>query len=206
MSDISRDPTDERNERIAARLETEPLDDVTRARLVRAAMDAAASEASSSAADAPRSRTRLRWLSVAAAVVVVLAVGFAVLARNDSDSERSAARTSRPPAPLQDQTTTGLSVPEGGVERQFNTAGAVGALGDLGDVANDRRLRRAIAGAEAVAPSSAAKATDEAGGGTAALPRAAPAACVPSLPGDVVAIGTGTARGKPVTVYVVEHK
>src|SRR3954449_6542907 len=107
MSDISRDPTDERNERIAARLETEPLDDVTRARLVRAAMDAAASEASSSAADAPRSRTRLRWLSVAAAVVVVLAVGFAVLARHDSGSGPTAARI-----------PTGSTVPNDGVESQ----------------------------------------------------------------------------------------
>jgi hypothetical protein len=199
MSHPPPDPPDEREQRdesLAARLAVEPLDDVTRTRLVRAAMDAAVPEAPPSAGRAPRSRSRRRWLSAAAAVVVVLAVGIAVLTRHDSGSGPTAARV-----------TPGSAVPNDGVEtQQLSVLGGVRALGDLGDVGRATTLRRAVAAAATAAPSSAAKGADEAAGATTALPRAAIPTCTPSLPGDVVAVGTGTAHGKPVTVYVVEHK
>ena len=90
-------PTDVRDEVLAARLAVEPLDDVTRARLVRNAMEAAA-EATTTNEPARRS-ARTRWLAVAAALVVVLAVGLAVVLREDSGSEPTAARGRRPAYP-----------------------------------------------------------------------------------------------------------
>src|SRR3954451_15341355 len=96
MNDAPRDPTDARDERIAARLEAEPLDDLTRARLVRTAMAASEPGAAATARKRATSGSRLRWLGVAAAIVLVLAVGVAVFARTNSDSAPTAARASRP--------------------------------------------------------------------------------------------------------------
>ena len=200
MSETPRDPTDERDERIAALLQTEPLDDLTRTRLVRNAMTASAPEAPSSGAAPSRARSGRRWLAVAAAVVVVLAVGLAVFVRTDSDSEPSAARSSRTPSPEQLDTTAA-----GDLEHQA-FSGRAASLGDLGDVSTRALLRRAATTATATATDRAPKASDEAAGAITALPQTVTTECVPALRGDVVAVGTGTDRGTPVTVYVVRHQ
>ena len=70
--------------------QTAPLDDVTRARLVRNAMAASGLEATPHASRARPSSAPVRWLAVAAVVVVLLAVGVAVLVRNDSGSSPTA--------------------------------------------------------------------------------------------------------------------
>jgi len=211
MSDTPRDPTnehDERDERLAALLETEPLDEVTRARLVRTAMAAIDSGDAAEGGGSRRAGSRLRWLSAAAAIVVVLAVGLAVFARNDSDSEPTAARASRVPSTPSLDTTTDLTIdPEAADGLEFRDVSNLRRLGELGDVGSAAKLRRAIAGAEASAPARESKASDEAAQATSVLPRAATTGgCVPSLPGDVVGFGSGTAHGQAVTVYLVKRK
>src|SRR5687768_7519992 len=85
MSDSLPDPTDVRDERIAALLETEPLDELTRARLVRTAMDAS-TPVSTPASESPWAR-RSRWIGAAAAVVLLGVVLVGVFARQQT-SER----------------------------------------------------------------------------------------------------------------------
>jgi hypothetical protein len=191
MSDTPRDPTDERDERIATLLETEPLDEVTRARLVRNAMAAA-----------PRAHSKTRWLAVAAALVLVLAVGLAVVVRDDSSSKPTAARSA--PAPEDKAAGSPMALaPERGSSAFAITPSD---LGDLGNVSSAAMLRRAVNAAEAAAPASAPASADVAARSAGSAPQAVTTSCTAALPGAVAAVGTGTSHGKPVTVYVVERK
>jgi hypothetical protein len=205
MSDIPRDPTDDRDERLAARLETAPLDEVTRTRLVRTAM--AASES-----DAPGRRdgwgqSSGRWLAVAAVIVLVVAVGFAVLARDDSASEPTAARSAGSPPPSSPlESTTDLSL--GALDdsgAMYSIATGAASLGGLGEVGTKVQLRRAVRAAEAAAPASASKSSDDAARAAPLSVESRAAGCSPSLPGTAIAVGTGTSDGEPVTVYVVKR-
>src|SRR5262249_38315256 len=84
-------PDDQRDERIATWLEAEPLDELTRRRLVAGAMQATA-EAPSSAP----SRRAWRWIATAAVIVVVLVGALAVFtARGGDESRLSDARQQR---------------------------------------------------------------------------------------------------------------
>ena len=194
MSDIPVDPTDARDERIAARLQTEPLDEVTRTRLVRAALAASQSVELTSARRRPRSPAR--WLAVAAAIVVVLAIGFAVVASNGDDSGPTAARSPG--------RTTGLTVADGSDGALFSITDDA-SLGDLGEVGNKAELRRAIAAVQP-APASRESKSEGAPQAATALPSTESTGCVSATLRNVVAVGTGTARGHAVTVYVVENK
>jgi len=197
MTDIPRDPSDRRDDRIAALLETEPLDEVTRARLVQNAMAAAAEPTTT--AQSSRWAVRTRWLSVAAALVVVLAVGLAVILRNDSGSQPTAARA--PQANQSDAAEAKGAAEASGLDRTFSTGSGIQPLGDLGDVGSNATLRRAVTAARVAAPASAS--TDLRA--QAATPSADAAPCVIKPRGTIVAAGSGTARGAAVAVYVVER-
>jgi hypothetical protein len=196
---------DARDERRAALLQTEPLDDVTRARLVRNAMAASEGEAAPQAGRVHPSSARVRWLAVAAAVVALVVAGIAVLARNDSGSAPTAARAPKTVQPQSGASVAPNAIAENGDSVLRQTVGPV-SLGDLGDVGNKANLRRAVAAATATA--------DTAFGATTASPtESATAVGVPACPttgvdrlGQRVAVGSGTVDGAPVTVYVVARK
>jgi hypothetical protein len=197
MSDSPRDPTDVRDERLAARLETEPLDEVTRARLVRTAMAATAETTTTS--QPSRWSARTRWLAVAAALVVVLAVGLAVVLRDNSGSEPTAARAPKTGA-SESGSRSAADSPE--LDQNFSTDSGIRPLGDLGDVGSNPKLRRAVSAAGADAPSASPLSERSA---QAAATSAAAAPCVIKPRGTIVATGSGTAQGETVAVYVVER-
>ena len=139
---------DEMPAEIRSRLSVPPLDEVTRARLVHAALDAAPAERSQS--------RRVRWLAAAAALVAVVAVGIGVVAR-DSDAPQPTAG-----APAADRSLDkGLAQElESGPRllrrqlrwrprtRPLDSEIADSSLGDLGEVGRASELRAAIKGVE----------------------------------------------------------
>jgi hypothetical protein len=191
MTDEPRDLDDARDERLAERLRVEPLDDLTRARLVRNAMAATS-----------KWPARSRVLGIAAAVVLVLAVGFAVLARNDSGTTSTASRAPKPADELQ-----------AGRSDSWSSV----SLGDLGDVGSTTMLRLAVRGNDAFAALGDASTSNGTANAFEALPTARESdaaartvvttcdlGAVARL-GRTLAVGSGTVDGEPVTVYVVER-
>jgi hypothetical protein len=177
------DPLDERDERVGSLLEVEPLDEATRHRLVSTAMNAAGP-----------SRT-IRWVAVAAAVIVLAVIGFAVVSRSGGNDDQAASRAPNPAA---------LGVPAAGPNAAGPRADAgsagssatpidVGEFGNLDDPAKLARLRAALR--SPVASPTADRATD-----TAAL---ASSHCRGSLPkGTVAAVATGTIEGRSAIVVL----
>jgi hypothetical protein len=199
--------TDERsadelgNEHVAELLRVEPLDEVTRARLVRTAMAAAPATSSKWSA-------RTRVLGVAAALVVLVAVGLAAVLRDDSASGPTAADAPKTADAAQNRSRS--SAADELQEREFSAGsrtGALGDLGDLGDVGSKAALRRAIDAAPAPTVDAPAAATALTPGTESALSLTVTECAAGALDrlGEVVAVGTGTADGEPVTVYVVER-
>jgi hypothetical protein len=207
------DANDARDERMAARLTVEPLDDVTRARLVRNALSAAEPEAAPDAQRARRSPAPVRWLAVAAILVVLLAVGVAALVSNGSDSAPTAARDSktaaRPPSRIE---VTPNAAPQADSQLNGNySISAVQTLGDLGDVSTAAELRRAVTAAlpaHAQTLDQAERAAVPSASASSDVPKLIPADCPahPTPPaGTTIAVGEGTVGGKPVSVSVVER-
>jgi hypothetical protein len=175
---------DERNPEVAAWLDVEPLDDVTRRRLVSTALR----ETDAPPAPGPdRSSRAWRRVAVAAAVVVVLVGGIALLvAQRGGDTTTTASRADR----------TTLSPKAAGGEV------AVGDFGDLDDAANLERLRAALRAEPA--PAAGASRSESTGSPLAAAPDQ-DQACGGLLPdGTVTARATGTLDGRPATVLRVE--
>ena len=188
------EPPDARDPRTAAWLAVEPLDEVTRARLVRAALAAADRPAEEPGGDgsgrAPH-RTA-RFLALAAALLVVLVVGLAVVVR----------RTSNDPTPTAADAPRAKAAPEaaqapsaggsGGTAEADATPTALPALGELGDVSTEAALSAAVAPRAAVATR------------TFGIVPACAVEAGRSL-GTPVAAGTGTIDGKPATVVFVQR-
>ena len=193
------DPTDDtRDERVAALLAVDPLDDLTRRRLVSTAIRSTGT-----------ARHARRLIGAAAAVVVlVVGAGVVVAVGNGDDSTTSSAARDQTVLAPQDRSAGNLTV-----ERD---ARGVGDFGDLGAAANVDRLRRAFdsAGTEARSKSGAAPASapTAAGGADSNLSTAESSdalvarlhalSCTPTgLPrGTVVAVASATLGGKPVMV------
>jgi len=202
------EPADTRNERLAARLRTEPLDDVTRARLVRNAMAASTPDAASQAGREHRMSTRTRWMAVAAVVVALVAAGVAVLARDDTGAGPTAA-----PAPKAAESHASpaerapLPADSSGLPSISREAG-VQNLGNLGDVGKKSELRGAVADVLSSREPPAEAQRPTAGAATASPPLSSAGDCASdelARLGRTIAIGTGTVDGAPVTVYVVER-
>ncbi len=207
------DADDGRDPRIAGLLEVEPLDEVTRARLVRTAL-AGADEPSTGhegVQDPERSPERKALaaiLSVAAALLVVLVVGLAVLVPRGSDdpgptaldAPSDSAKRATPAAPFLPDASAAPTVQEAPAAGSESSALevqpaplALPSLGDLGDVSNETRLARA-ASARLARPFDATTVTVK-----------GCAASAGNAFGTPVAAGTGTIDGRRAVVVVAEQ-
>jgi len=181
---------DPRDERVRAWLDVEPLDDLTRRRLVSTALDETAGRSHAT-----------RWIVVAAAIVVAL---FGVVALLTAPGGNDDQRASTPPRTAGGQVAsdaTGSAGPKAPVPAPAPAAAAPGAapvdLGDLGDVSHPDVLARlhAVAG-EGVAANGAGSATSFG-------PSHRDVPCRDQLPhGTVTAVGSGTLGGRAVVVVV----
>lgn len=182
MSDDTIPPgNDDRDERIAALLEVPPLDEVTRRRLVRTAV---------AATSGPRSRAAL-IVSAAAALVVGVVVGTAVVTRPDDVTETAV----RPKA---DASTSLEAPPQRAGSPGEDEAGSPAMapapatdLGDLGSVSSIEELRDKVAQARERSPVLESSATP-----CAAQPPDAFGLVV------VAGVGFGVVGAEPATVLV----
>jgi hypothetical protein len=175
---------DARDERLAALLEVEPLDDVTRRRLVSRAVEQGPS------AGAQRRRLARVPLAAAAAVLAALVVvggGLALVLRGGgttTEAERAGGRTA-------DRAVT-------------EQAAAPVPIGDLGDVSDPDVLRRRLAARTATAPGERIEEGAAAAEADTAL--AVDPACAAELEqagaGPPSLVATGTDAGRSVVVLV----
>ena len=186
---------DERPDRqVEQWLRVEPLDDVTRRRLVSTALR---ESDQGDTADSRRSSHAWRWLTAAAALVVVLVVGLAVLTAGGGNDEEQASRNDR----------TELTPKAAGPARD------VGDYGDLDDPANLASLRAALEAPTAASGSSEPLATGDAADSQLGSAERAPTGgtgelrlCGITAPddGSIVAQGTGTIDGRRAAIVLVE--
>jgi hypothetical protein len=193
MADDER--ADGRDAQVAQWLEVEPLDDVTRRRLVSTALRERAARES----DAPTRRSRAwQWLTAAAVIVAVLVVSLALLTAGGGNDEEQAS--------LNDRAT---------VTPKADPTLDVGDYGNLDDPTNLAALRAALDSPAAAAGSAAppTDANDAAGTQFGSQSEAAPSSdrealrlCGVVAPegGTVVAQGSGTIAGRRATVVLVE--
>jgi hypothetical protein len=200
---VTEDARDQRNPELADALAVPPLDDVTRRRLVRNAVDAAdTAESTTPGSTTPSSPGRRSWAPLAAAAVVILlvvAVGVFALARSGGDSSDTAARQgAKTPAAV-----APTAAPTAGSAESSGAAASVGAgvtaYGDLGDLsrASARDAARAKVASDGAAP--AADLSE------ALLVRIADAACAASLRTEgttLVGVGRATVDGNDAAVVV----
>jgi hypothetical protein len=180
---------DERDPQVAQWLAAEPLDDLSRRRLVTTAMRESESYADPAPPRAARSSRAWRWIAAAAAVVVVLAVGLALLSANGGHDEEQATRH-------RDATVA---------PKAAGSALDAGDFGNLDDPANLAALRAALARDGSSAPLSDSSTAESSAGAQATAPTKAPT-CSGLLPaGTVVARATGTLDGRTTTVFLVER-
>jgi hypothetical protein len=175
---------DARDERLAALLEVEPLDDVTRRRLVSRAVEQGPS------AGAQRRRLERVPLAAAAAALAALVVvggGLALVLRGGgttTEAERAGGRTA-------DRAVT-------------EQAAAPVPIGDLGDVSDPDVLRRRLAAHTATAPGQRIEEGAAAAEADTALP--VDPACAAELEqagaGPPSLVATGTDAGRSVVVLV----
>ncbi len=176
-----REPTepDARDESLAALLAVPPLDDVTRRRLVRGALDQPMPRASRAAAA----------LSVAAAVAVGLLVGVVLVQGNEP---RTTTTAQGAPGGRAAADSEALEVAP---KAAIPGTGPITALGDLGDVTKPADLEVAINNSYGLS----------AGPGDQAAVAGYPCATTPTETLGLVspsAIGLGVFRDLPVTVFV----
>ena len=177
---------DARDERLAAWLEPEPLDDVTRRRLVSTAMRET------------RPSHAVRWIAAAAAIVVVLVGGLALLTANGGNDERQAATPVLTPGSERSKAADSAA-PEAATAA--DGAVDVGDFGDLDRADNLARLRTAL---QTGAASSFASTSDAASAGaSAALSSSNCAAVFPA--GTILAQGRGTIDGRAAIVLLTER-
>jgi hypothetical protein len=193
---------DARDERIAEALAVPPLDDVTRRRLVRAALDAVPAKADE-ADEAQPSRERLSWVPLVAAAVVILlvVVGVLALGGGGDDSTDTAARKNGASA------TSSVDAPLGSADAVAPAAGpgassgtvSVADLGDLGDLSSSaarRQARTAIAGSTTGYAAGIDRVQE-------LLGEVAGAPCAGTLrSAEIVGVGSATVDGHPAVVAV----
>ena len=215
---------DRRDERIGAWLETEPLDDVTRRRLVSTAMRERESTGSvperktgsvperetGTEPDAGRNDRRssatLRWIATAAAIVALLVGALALFTAQGGNDEPQAAAPVHTPGDAGGSARSSAGSHAEAAEPEAAQAAPVdvGDFGDLSRASNLARLRTALErglAPAAAAPTSAGSAADSqttAGGSTLST-----LACHDRLPaGTVTAVARGTLDGRPATVVL----
>ena len=184
---------DERDERIGALLAVEPLDDVTRRRLVNTAIRSTGTA------------KQARRLVAAAAVVVVLVGGAGVMvAVRGGDSTSSTAARDKIAAVAPANGATAIKIQDG--------ARDLGEFGDLGIAANVDRLRSARANTDSSFPAptplaaGAATVAPKSTESDALITRFRALGCSRSLlpTGTVVALASGMLGGHPVIVLDIQ--
>ena len=186
---------DERSPEIAAEikawLEVEPLDDVTRRRLVSSALRE--TETADAPAPARRSRT-WRWIAAAAALVIVAVGTVAVVSANGGHDEQQQAAGDR---------STAVA------PKAVSAAPNLGDFGNLDDPANLAALRAALTSnsfaTSSATPEAAGDAPTSAQGATGGN-GAPPSLCGAVVPegGSILAQATGTIDGRHATVVLIE--
>jgi hypothetical protein len=186
MADEPRDP------QVAAWLEVEPLDDVTRRRLVSTALRESAPPAKSP----PRA---WRWIAAAAAVVLVGGITVAVVTASGGQDEQQASTPVNTPKASDSLTQQ--------ADRQATVATLpyVGDFGDLDQPANLRKLRSALTSSTSFSTSeqapaaAAAPASDASGAAASTCPLG-----IPPLSDTPIAEASGTMDGRRATVILFE--
>jgi hypothetical protein len=170
------DGADERDERLAALLAVPPLEDHTRTRLVRRALDEVPEST-------PRRSRRALPLVAAATLLVVAVTGGLLLASGDGGPRPTATRAVPPPPATESQAPT--------LAPGSAAALAPRDLGAVGDVTATTQLRRAVTGPPGAARGSLNTIRDACGTG-------ATVAGVTRF--DTV--GTGVDAGQPAAIIV----
>ncbi len=188
-------PDDDIDPRLAAQLAVEPLDDVTRRRLVRNALDAADPAPS----EPRRARRSAPMLIAAAAIAIVLLGGGALVAVLDSDGSTPAAAPTPAHTPVEERSATAAPAHPEAQNRRDAFANApspvdLGAVGNLSDPAVVASLR--VAGSTSPAPAAAAAT----GRVAQLLDRLDGSTCVTI--GTPVALATGRLDGRRALVVV----
>ena len=174
------------------RLEVEPLDELTRRRLV--------SNALQETAEPARTPSRAwRWMAAAAALVVLVTGTVAVVTARGGNDEQQATAPVRTPEAAGDATAKALAAPD------------VGDFGDLDQPQNLASLRRALDSPPSAATPAAPQAAGDSGfasdSGASERSNAGSALSQCSVPlpdGTVVAQGHGTLDGRRATVVLTE--
>jgi hypothetical protein len=167
---------------VAGWLEVEPLDDVTRRRLVSTALS------ESEPAAAPSRPSHLwRWVAAAAAVIVVLVGTLVIVTANGGHDEPQANRSER----------TSLS------PKAVSATPDAGDFGNLDDPGNLAALRAALDAS--TSSLSDASRSESAAGAQAAAPAGAEKCAGFEPAGTVVARATGTIDQRAAVVYLVRH-
>jgi hypothetical protein len=192
-----------RDERLAGLLEVEPLDELTRRRLVSTALRASS----------PPARRTSRLVAAVAAATVVVAGGIGLLVVNDdgggvptADRSREAQQPldkSAEAAPTPSSAAPSTSVVGGATAQSAIAVRDVGELGNLADPAELDRARAALA--PAVATTFGGADTREPSRASSLVSRARAASCARGLSsGTIVAVGTGTFDGRDAIVVATE--
>jgi hypothetical protein len=177
---------DLRDERLGALLEVEPLDDLTRHRLV------------TSAVRGSRPPRAVRWVAAAAVALLLIAGGAVLFLAPGSHADRQAATPVRTPAEAKGAAGARPSV------AADTAGGSTTDLGDLGDLARAANRDRARQAAERGADGGLAAGNAAPTVSTDPLVAELGArGCRASLPAGVIsAVGTGTLSGERAIVVV----
>ena len=196
---------DARDDQLGEALAVPPLDDITRRRLVRNALDAAA-DGDPADAEAPERRS---WVPLAAAAVVILlvVVGFIALGQggDGSSSDTAARKADRVPTA---ETPTGQAPTAAADSSSGATASLVPGILDLGDLGNlsSARSRDRTRAALTTGPLTDSEATTTRSNEQ-LLQDVADAACAEPLRTEsttVVGVGSATVDGADAVVVVTE--
>jgi hypothetical protein len=184
-------PDEERDVALLARLAVEPLDEVTRAWLVRIAL---ALDEPTPALTRTTRRRAPTLIAVAAAVIAVIVAGVALLVPSSDDSRPTAARGPT----LANPEAAGRTFADAQRAPAFSdaTPRPLTALGDLGDVSTPSAMRRSV--------SDALESHATPGSATASPPVECALEAARAF-GTPIAAGHGTIEGRAVTVVIVER-
>jgi hypothetical protein len=191
---------DARDERLGEALAVPPLDDVTRRRLVRNALDAAADGAGGGTGADPPERRSWAPLVAAAAVILLVVVGFVALGGggNDSTSDSAARKADR--VPTAETPSAAADSSSGAAASLIPGSADLGDLGDLSSTAARDRARAAVAGS----PTGYTAGVDNV---EELLQDVADASCADSLRASgstVVGVGSATIDGHRAAVVLTE--
>jgi hypothetical protein len=195
---------DARDERIVEALAVPPLDDVTRRRLVRAALEAVPAESD----EAQPPRERQSWVPLVAAAVVILFVVVGVLALGGGGNDSTDTATRKADRVPTVGTPSAAADPSSGAAASLVPRTAdLGDLGDLSGTAERDRARRAVT-AEPLAEPFAGSSSPAVPTAEQLLQDVANASCADALRGSgttVVGVGSATVDGNAAIVVVAER-